>query len=228
MELNVSNRNKYVELYSERYKEYGYDPKTLGWFKGKQDIRFDVLTSQVDLTGKKILDIGCGFGDLNICLTNKFGRYSYYGIDVVPVLIEEAQKKYVSTDDIPCKFYCDDFLKKDFQEKFDYAIASGIFNFKLEGQDNYEYVDAVIKKAFDLCSIGIAFDFLSDKVDFIKYGHTFHFAPDKILSMGYKYTRNVVFRNDCLPFEFAIFLFKDDSFDKETTIFNRYIEQRQK
>ena len=65
-------------------------------------------------------------------------------------------------------------------------------------------------------------------MDFIKYGHTFHFAPDKILSMGYKYTRNVVFRNDCLPFEFAIFLFKDDSFDKETTIFNRYIEQRQK
>lgn len=118
MELNSSNRNKYVELYSKRYKEYGYNPKTLGWFKGKQDIRFDVLTSQVDLTGKNILDIGCGFGDLNICLMNKFGHYSYSGIDVVPVLIEEAKNKYASTDDVPRKFYCDDFLSKEFSENF--------------------------------------------------------------------------------------------------------------
>jgi len=220
MELNINDKDKIIHRYSERYNEFGYDPKTLGWNKGKQDLRFDILTSQFDLNEMSILDIGCGFGDLNKFLSTKNIDYSYYGIDIVEKLIIEAQERY-SSDKI--KFKCGDFLKEEI-DFFDYAIGSGIFNFKLDNEDNYTYIERVIDKAFSNCRIGVAFDFLTDKVDF-QYDHTFHSAPEKIISMIFKYTRNIIFRNDYMPFEFSVFLFKNDSFEKHDTIFNLYKEK---
>jgi SAM-dependent methyltransferase len=222
MELNKQDKDKVIRRYTERYDRFGYDPKTLGWVKGKQNIRFDTLTSQFDLDGKSVLDIGCGFGDLNKFLLNKSINYSYLGIDVVERLINEATQRYSRKD---VEFKCGDFLSEDVGQ-FDYAVGSGIFNFKLDSEDNYTYIERVISKAFSICNAGAAFDFLSDKVDFIKYDYTFHSAPDKILAMCYKYTRNIVLRNDYMPFEFSIFMFKDDSFGKEDTIFNSYKEKK--
>ena len=218
MELNKKDSQKVIDRYTQRYQEYGYDPKTLGWVKGKQNLRFSVLTSQIDLEGKSICDIGCGFGDLNKFLKTKLQQYSYFGIDIVESLIQEAIARY---SDDNTHFQCGDFLKEEITE-FDYAIASGIFNFKLENEDNYTYIENVIKKAFSLCKTGLAFDFLSDKVDYFNYEHTFHSSPEKILSIAYKYTRNVILRNDYMPFEFSVFLLKDDTFDKDDTIFRAY------
>lgn len=143
----------------------------------------------------------------------------------MPVFIEEAKHKYPKDNDISIEFKCGDFLKEVFEDEFDYAIASGIFNYRLKNQSNYDYVDAVMSKSFELCNEGIAFDFLSDKVDYA-YPDNFNYDPARILSMAYKYTRNVVLRNDYMPFEFSIFLFKDDSFEKEKTLFNRYIRMQ--
>ena len=226
MLTSKENKDWYINVYTNRYKEYGYNPKTLGWLKGKQDIRFDILTSQSDMRGKSILDIGCGFGDLNICLREKFGNYMYHGIDLVPILIEEARKRYPSLpeSDITTEFECEDFLSSELTGTYDYALASGIFNYNLKDQDNYSYVEAVMEKAFNCSKEGIAFDFLSDKVDY-RHSHNFYYDPCQILSLAYHYTRNVVLRNDYMPFEFAVFLFKDDSFDKSDTTFNRYMRR---
>lgn len=218
MELNEKDTQKVIDRYTERYQKFGYDPKTLGWLKGKQELRFSILTSQIDLEGKSVCDIGCGFGDLNGFLRSKLQQYSYFGIDMVESLIKEANMRYANDK---VHFQCGDFLKEEIPE-FDYAIASGIFNFKLEGEDNYTYIENVIRKALSLCKEGLAFDFLSDKVDYFNYEHTFHSSPEQILSIAYKYTRNVVLRNDYMPFEFSVFLFKDDSFDKEDTVFRLY------
>lgn len=218
MNLSKKDIEKIKERYINRYQQFGYSPKTLGWDKGKQDIRFNVLTSQSDLTDKLILDIGCGFGDLNLILKKKFKNYNYTGIDVVNELIEKGKEIY---DQENIKFLNGDFLKFDFNVRFDYAIASGLFNFKIKNENNYTFIESVIEKALTICNEGLAFDFLSDKVDF-KYEHTFHSSPEKILEIGYKYSRNIVLRNDYMPFEFSIFIFKDDSFKIETTVFNLY------
>ena len=60
---NISSR------YEGRYRKHGYDPRTLDWDKGKQAMRFSILTSQYDFHRKEVLDIGCGFGDLNQTLS---------------------------------------------------------------------------------------------------------------------------------------------------------------
>ncbi len=218
MSLSEKEKNKIVLRYSERFNEFGYSPKTLGWDKGKQGLRFDVLTSGVDLKNKSVLDIGCGFGDLNKVLKIKFDKYKYTGIDVVDCLIQQGDGIFSSSN---IKLICGDFLNYNFEEKFDYAIASGIFNFKLSDMDNYSYIESVIVKALNICSIGIAFDFLSDKVDY-QYEHTFHSSPEEILRIAYKYSRKVILRNDYMPFEFAIYIYKDDTFDPQNTIYNSY------
>lgn len=218
MKLSQKDKEEVQRRYSERLKKFGYSPRTLGWDKGKQKIRFDILTSQLDLSDKSILDIGCGFGDLNLILAQKYKNYQYTGIDIVWELIEKGREIFNQKH---ITFRGGDFLAEKFQTNFDYAIASGIFNFKLKDNANYQYIENVIQKALNLCSVGFAFDFLSDKVDY-QYEHTFHSSPEKILQIAYKYSRNLILRNDYMPFEFSLFVFKDDSFKKETTLFKRY------
>ena len=203
--------------YRKLYSIHGYSPKSLGWEKGKQMIRFDILTSQYDFTGKSVIDIGCGFGDLNKTL-KRWQNSSYFGVDLVEEFIALARQLY-GCDGVA--FDCGDFLKMDYGQVFDYAICSGAFNVRL--RDNYDFVDASMAKACEIARDGFAFYFLSDKVDY-ELGHAFHFSPSRILDMAYKYSRNVVLRNDYMPFEFSIFVFKDDSFTTHDTMFNRYKE----
>lgn len=223
--IPLSDRQDTIERYSTRYQKFGYSPQSLGWDKGKQDIRFDVLTSQYDFSGKSVLDIGCGFGDINKTLNKKYeNNYSYLGVDLVPDLITEARKHYT---DNKVNFMTGDFLELVFEEKFDFIIASGIFNHRLMGANNYDLIEAAIIKALSMCNDGLAFDFLSDKVDY-QLEHTFHSSPEKILSIAYKYSRNIMIRNDYMPFEFSLFIFKDDTFSADDTLFNRYKRQASK
>jgi SAM-dependent methyltransferase len=223
--MPLSDRQETIERYTSRYQKFGYSPKSLGWDKGKQDVRFEILTSQYNFSEKSILDIGCGFGDLNKTLNEKYANnYSYLGVDLVPDLVNEARKQYVG-DKI--NFRTGDFLDISFENTFDFVIASGIFNHRLNNVDNYDLIEAAIIKALSLSNDGLAFDFLSDKVDY-QLEHTFHSSPEKILSIAYKYSRNIVIRNDYMPFEFALFIFKDDSFSTEDTLFNRFKKQMNK
>lgn len=217
MSLSEKSHNKVVERYTQKYQKFGYSQKTLGWDKGKQDIRFDILTSKWDLENKSILDIGCGFGDLYPFLQNKFQNIKYYhGIDLVPALITQGKKLYNKSN---CKLEVVNFLEWEPTRSYDFIIISGIFNFKLESEEiNYQFIKDILEKSFFLANIGVSSNFLSNKVDF-ELAHAFHSSPTYILDHIYTLTRNVVLMNDYFPFEFTVHLDKRDSFDKNDTIF---------
>ncbi len=211
-----------MHFYSERYRLFGYSPKSLGWDKGKQDVRFEVLTSNYDFSGKRVLDIGCGFGDLATFLGKKYSDFTYHGIDLSSDFIEKARELHCQAGR---NFEVKDILELPDEPKYDYAIASGTFNLALQGVDNYAFLEQVIEQTLAVCRDGFAFDFLSDKVDY-QLKDTFHYAPKKVLSIAYKYSRNVVLRNDYMPFEFALFLSKNDKFSVEDTLFCKYKDER--
>jgi SAM-dependent methyltransferase len=204
--------------YTQRFEQHGYSPLTLGWNKGRQAIRFQKLTSEYIFSGKHVLDIGCGFGDLNQILQKKTDCYSYTGLDLVEALLDAGRELYPQEH---IHFLQQNILDYEPSQKFDFAIASGVFNFKLRNNSNYQFIEETIQKTLRICNDGLAFDFLSDKVDF-ELGHTFHSSPEKILSIAYKYSKNVVLRNDYMPFEFSLFIFKDDRFDAQDCVFSRY------
>lgn len=223
MTLPEEDRRNTVNRYTQRYQEHGYSPLTLGWRKGRQSVRFDVLTSLYEFSGRTVLDIGCGFGDLLQTLGEKFDPVaSYTGVDLVEPLVEEARQRWPAHT-----FITGDFLEITFDHGFDFVVASGVFNHRLDAITSEEYIEAVMQRAFELCDDGFAFDFLSDKVDY-RLEHAYHASPEQILGMAYSLSRNVVLRNDYIPFEFSVFVFKDDAFDPEVPIFRRHLSTKTK
>lgn len=223
MNLPEEDRRNTVNRYTERYHEHGYSPLTLGWTKGRQSVRFDVLTSLYEFSGRTVLDIGCGFGDLLHTLEEKFDPVaSYTGVDLVEPLVKEAGQRWPTHT-----FITGDFLEITFDGGFDFVVASGVFNHRLDAINSEEYIEAVMQRAFALCHDGFAFDFLSDKVDY-RLEHTYHASPERILGMAYSLSRNVVLRNDYIPFEFSVFVFKDDAFDPKMPVFRRHLSTKTK
>lgn len=220
--MDTIDKERYIDEANAMYTEFGYSPKVLRANKGKQDLRFNILTSMMKLENEEkcILDLGCGFGDLKTYLDQKKYRVKYIGVDIVETFINKA--KELHPDGL---FICEDFLEMDMIKNVDYVIACGPFNYKFLGKiSNYEFIEKCMNKAMLIAKEGIAFDFLSNKVDY-QYDHTFHSSPEKILEMAYKLSRNVSLRNDYMPFEFSLFINKDDSFDKADTIFRKYKEE---
>ena len=225
IKMNRYDLAQTVNKYREAYENFGYSPLTLGWDKGRQDIRFETLLSFFECQGKSILDIGCGFGDLNRVLSNKVGiYYDYTGVDIVGELIDEGRRHY---DQRNITFLNVDFLEHEFERTFDIVIASGIFNHKFDSGENDLFVDKVFEKAWAICNEGFAFDFLSDKVDY-RHSHTYHNKPERILGLAYKLSRNIALRNDYMPFEFCLYVAKNDGFDKDEGVFNSYKKRMSK
>jgi SAM-dependent methyltransferase len=83
----------------------------------------------IDLTGEKILEVGCAAGGLFEILTKKFGQVEYTGLDISPAEIKFGRKYYPEA-----QFICQDFMKNRFKEDaFDTAICFQV----LPHQPNY-------------------------------------------------------------------------------------------
>lgn len=214
------------EYYQELYQKHGYSPESLGWAKGKQLLRFEILLSRfLHLESPRVLDVGCGFGDLTGLLAKTYKNFSYVGIDITPEFVEEARRRHGSGDQI--SFRLGDFLTEPLEDDFDIVVASGTFNTRFPNGGNETFIERAMEKSFALCREGFAIDFLSDKVDY-RLEHTWHSRPEDILGTAYKLSRNVLLRNDVFPFEFCVTVFKDDSFDPADTIFSRWKQQASK
>lgn len=98
----MKNKEIYEQLhkdtlnrYRERFYKEGETPKALGWgCKEDQLERFKTLCENIDLAGKSILDLGCGFADLYGYLLSKKIECQYIGVDVIPEFIESCKRKY--------------------------------------------------------------------------------------------------------------------------------------
>ena len=218
-EYTKYNSNYYLQL----FKKYGVSPKSLGWDKGKQFLRFDQLTKDYTFEGSSFFDVGCGFGDFAAYLKRKscWEGLNYLGIDLIDEFIETAKGLHKEDN---FRFINGDFLQTNFDEKFDFVISSGLFNLKNNFDNHYDIIRIYIEKMLHCCNKSVSIDFLSDQVDFM-LDHTFHSNPAKILTIAYEFSKNVSLSNDFFPFEFTIKINKDDSFSKKTTIFNTIIQK---
>ncbi len=205
----VSFNEKTKKRYDERLRIYGYNPKSLGWLTGKQGIRFHILTSIGKLNNSSVLDIGCGFGDLYGFLNYMKYKCNYLGLELNPNLIEYGRKRYPNAD-----FKKFNIETDKISGKFDWIIISGLFNFKR--RKNYEFIESSLKKAFRSCREGIGVDFLSSYVDF-KNKDAYYVSPEKILKICKKLSKRVVLRHDYLPFEFCVYIYKNQTITKDNS-----------
>ncbi len=202
--MNQQDLVKYLDRYNQRYAQYGYDPKTLGWGGGKerQWLRFKILTEIGIRENDSVLDVGCGFADLYGYLTENGWSGKYLGVDINPTLLESGRRQYPGVELRQADILCDSV-----ENKFDWVIESGIFNAKLEYEHNLKYIENMMSRMFDLSVKGIACDFMSTYVDF-QHPDAYHTDPSDVIRIGKRIGAGVIVRMDYLPYEFAVYFKK--------------------
>ncbi len=204
-----------VERYSIRYQNLGLDVRTLGWGSTEQQVyRFKQTTEGINFSNKKrVLDIGCGFGDyLALLEAQNYPFKEYMGWDINPDLIREARKIWNHTTAL---FEVKDIGDSCFNTSItDIAIMLGVLNLNLENKvDNYDYSFHFIKNAFDCVNDVLVVDFLSTQYtpDYPQEEFVFYHEPSKMLDFAFSLTSNVVLKHSYAPIpqkEFMLFLYK--------------------
>ncbi|MCA9281458.1 MAG: class I SAM-dependent methyltransferase [Phycisphaerales bacterium] len=192
----------YLRPYAEAVRTHGPTFEATLWLnRQKQTDRFRVIAEAIDLTGRIIVDAGCGLGDLAsyLCEHNiQYGRY--IGLEAMPEMVEQARSRNLPEARFEIADFALDeqcFPRLASSDRYDIAVFSGSLNTFKE-----DHARAVIKRAFDAANEdkgGVVFNFLS-----ARHGkkHTpdpspaRRFDPVKMTDWALKLTPRVLLRQD--------------------------------
>lgn len=156
--------NQQVKRYSARLRQFGPDPRTLGWdCSESQAARFKVASRSISFKGRSVLDIGCGLADFSDFLhrDSEVTPRSYFGIDINPDLIEVCRQRR-PTD----TFEVRNILSQPYgEEHWDIVTMFGLLNLRFTEFSNEEYAREFIAEAFRICGEALIVDMLSAKID---------------------------------------------------------------
>jgi ubiquinone/menaquinone biosynthesis C-methylase UbiE len=137
MTLNSTKVASYFQRRADKFDALYERERTLYYFTNRMFRRG--LYQRVELTlaaldgleNFTVLDVGSGSGR-NSALFIEAGARRVLGIDVSPRMVELANQYVQSKDVKSCEFMVADFLQLDLGEKFDVAIALGVFDYTAE------------------------------------------------------------------------------------------------
>ena len=165
---------------------------------------------ETDFDGKRILDFGCGTGDLVSYLCRQKTDFSYLGVDVSNNLLEQATKQFKNKSHVQfCLGDFDDRKKEILEFAPDISVASGVFTLKRPSKDNIEYAKSLLTRLVELSNEMVAVNFMSTKVDFTN-PKNFHFDPDKMVEFSTSLSDQVSIFEDYGLWEFTIHIHKID------------------
>lgn len=191
-------------FYQEKFEKYGDNSKSLLWAdRGASHQRFRQFWAEIDFNNKKVLDVGCGFGELGNFLIKRYKNVNYLGVDIVPEFITLGKKKYPKLD-----LRVADYLGDKIDGNHDVVIASGILNSNID--DNMGFRKTAIKKLFSLTKNILAFNMLGlypqpeNKDD----SNVWYANSLEILKYCLSLTRRVILRAHYNPKDFTIIMYK--------------------
>jgi SAM-dependent methyltransferase len=189
-----------ISVFDKKLMAHGDRPDAVGWTQRGQERRFECLLDVADnISGKKILDYGCGKGDFYQFLRGRGIPVQYTGFDINPNLVSLAAAKYPE-----CRFSVFDMQTDSLGEDFDYIFLCGVFNLKL--QDLEETIHAVLKGLFKHCRISLAFNALSAH-SFKKSVELHYLSPGSMMDFAIRnLSPHVSLIHDRIPDDFTMFV----------------------
>ena len=139
------------EIYSRYIDNHNKNSiECVGWLDGTENsqLRFQKIYESGIGDEDSILDVGCGVAHLHTYLKNQGWNGKYLGVDpnkkAIDMIDEDINAIHGTIEDLP------DFMK------YDWAIASGVFNLGLKEEHSFWIIDNMISHA----NKGIVFNML--------------------------------------------------------------------
>jgi len=155
--LIENTREEYYEEQHKRWVDTPYQksPVAVGWLDGKQNQakRFETLLNIGVQEGDSILDLGCGLGHMVEHLEKVGLNVRYTGIDTNKWSIQQAYQFREATYIHGTIF--------DIQEKYDWGLASGVFNIEFPKEEMLKTINELLSKV----NKGVAFNLLSNSAN---------------------------------------------------------------
>ncbi len=179
---------------------HGPNWRGLGWQSQRsQRRRFAILSEVGPLANARVLDIGCGVGDLYNYLLRRRIPVSYTGFDILPEMVAHARKRYPEA-----QFEVRDVLQGLGPERFDYVLCSGAFNVNF-GR-NLLAVQEVLNELLRGCTRGVAINFLSTRAR-ERDAILFNYDPETLFIYCQTLTPYVRLLEGYLPNDFTLYLY---------------------
>ena len=194
-------RDDQKAYYRELIAQHGNRREIAGWgSQASQERRFAVFARHLPLQGARIVDVGCGRGDLFGYLKST-GQTpgAYVGLD----LMEEALT-FGRANHPDGQFLCGDLLDPEISlPDADYVLSSGIFN--LDGPDHGQWIADMAKVMFCAARRGAAFNMISRFAPEHKPDH-YYADPAGILAMAQEITPFVTLVHDYAIHDMTVLL----------------------
>lgn len=199
-----------TRFYEEHIRRFGYSYRALGFGRrASQEKRFAAALGLGAFHGKRLLDVGCGFGDLLAWLNARGIEPRYTGVDIVRPMIERCRKRFQGSG---ARFLIGDALTFAADEPYDYVVASGIFGYDAKG--TRARVQPTLERLFNLTRIGMAVNFLSRRAPARSPGRLY-LHPADVLQFALKLTPAVRLDHTYLPNDFTLCLYRTPPWELE-------------
>lgn len=201
--------------YSETFAKHGATARGVDWGRDADlALRYDKMLSVIELSTESengnahtvsLLDVGCGYGGLFEHARQRGIAIDYTGIDVVPEMIEYARENITKA-----RFACLDVFDVAFSERFDYVVCNGILTQKLTTsiREMDVYAQEMIKRLFELCRRGVAFNLMTNKVNFM-VDNLYYRSPVELLSFCFaEVTDRIKIDHSYKLYDYTVYLYR--------------------
>jgi 2-polyprenyl-3-methyl-5-hydroxy-6-metoxy-1,4-benzoquinol methylase len=172
--MDPLGKKELIEFYNRHLKDFGDRPQAVRWTPEGQRRRYETLLAIAgDISGKTVLDFGCGKGDFCGFLKEKGVSTDYCGIDINDALISTAKTKYPEDE-----FIALDIDETAFNRTFDIVFVCGVFNLRIAGIK--DSMKTILKNLFPRCRRALHVNLLTYYVP-QRNVELFYVKPEEIL-----------------------------------------------
>jgi len=191
-------------------EKYGDNFRGVGWTKKQEyaELRYRIMLDAI--RGSEpitLLDLGCGASHLLEHINREARTHIHYsGLDLSDAFLALSHSKFPMVT-----YYQEDILDPKHEvPNHDYVIMNGLFNWKgtMTHDEMWVYCKAMIRRAFQLADIGIAFNVMSKYLDWER-DDLFHLPFDVLAQfLDGEISRHFTLRHDYGLFEYTVYVYK--------------------
>jgi len=200
--MGAKQRKHMVARHRHSFDRHGYSSSTLFWSsRGLQKVRFKALSEIGVEAWDSLLDVGCGFGDLFGWLGGNDLPVDYTGIDISQDILNKGMELNPELRLLHGELFDFDWPV----QSFDWVFLSGTLNWNLH--DNGEHALRLIRRMFELCRCGVAFNMLDQRhVNTATLGDLQAYDAADIFAFCQQLTSDCQLRTDYLSNDFTIYM----------------------